>query len=304
MEANNFIEEISKIYEINTNIDEMFFEDKYLDKFSNPYLTLHLKNTNVKYSYKYITQSGGNYDNVKSYIDSIKKIREILKNTSIPISDIYYKYYGILYKKFYDDIAKMYNVSFDDNIYVYSVKVPYAIKKIFSSKKILLNKNITSSNISMLVLDAPDDISKKYIDEYIFIILSCINHIKHGNDVVITMFLSPWIDRMSSLYMILLNTFQNVHIIFPTFINKQKNVVYFILKNKINNVKLPEKKFSSITIDNNHKQIQDQLERFSIRIFCHLVFQYKLNVNLHILRLNNDIKYHIIKNKVLSKILD
>lgn len=303
MDASDFIYELRKKYEVNTNINKEFYEDKFLERFDKPYLILHFDHIDVDYKYMYDNkQRGGNIFVIKKYIEDITQSKKLLEETNSTVADIYHEHINILIKKLFSNIKEKFSIKLEDKIYAYGTKIQHIVD-VFPKDQVIHNKLILSDNFSYVILNPSADIAEKYSTEYIYIILDAINKLKIGDDLLLLIYFSPWIDNMFGLYMILINSFTTVDFIFPTCIGKHKNTVFIVLKRKIISVTMPTRKFKSITIESQSDQYRDKMEKFVIEIFDHINFQYKLNINLNLFKLNNDIMYDIIKRKILSKLL-
>jgi hypothetical protein len=301
MDFSNLVEVLNKeaLYKQISPIDDKFYDDMFLNIFDDKHYVLELKNYKIKYKYEYTDQSGGSKVNDIKQIKVINEHINLLNERYVDVANL-----EILYSKFFKYVNENhYNYKSPIYNYTHFTYFPYVKTYPKISSYNLNSKYIIQSNNMIVILDVPIDKILKHTNEYSLIILESINKLKMKGNMMIKIHYYPESPILLDIYMILLDTFENMSIIFPLYTGDVANRAYFILKNKIKNPKMPNNKKFQILIENIPPKIKNKFMELQEKIINYLLFIYELQLFISKLKLNKDFKYKVIKNKILSKLI-
>jgi len=299
MNIDNFLDTIEKQRSIHTSIEKYFFEDRFLDMFKKKYLVLDDDQISIVYNYK-CKQKGGS--NIKQLLSNLIEYHKNYLKTSGQVANIFMPFQKTLYKNFFEDLKKKYTLSFDKPTYIYKSTIVEQYEQFIPTKQIYINKKITESP-STVIIDLPIETVNKFKDEYIYTTFDAVNKIKMGDDLILSINFAPWIEQLFNWYLVLINSFKSYYIVFPCHLGKKRNIVFFILKNKVKNIKIPNKKSFCINVDIKDKKIvQKRFIMFAEKVLKYINKTLILIINLNILFRKNKIMYKLVRNKVLSKV--
>lgn len=313
-----YLSELNDIYNIETKLENKIFkqientlyDDSFLDKFSNAFVSVKLDNI-AKLRYELVDK---NDKNIK--IDKINKVNEIddkltskiqkVQSLRKSISDIQFD----MFKQEFNIIVKLKD-TFDIVINKYDLKIKNKYATIadrlsydyLTDEKTIINQIPTenSNNDSILYDFISAPIATKYSVENINYMLNLVNNTKRNNSIIIHTFFVPHIQSIYNFYILLAHLFETVDILFPLNLSITNNKVIFVCINKVNDIEVDSNKLYDIKLTDNFEDYYNKLIKFELQIFKFIKSCFELFLYLLIIKNSNKLKYNILKYKIIAK---
>lgn len=291
---------------------DYFYEDKFLKIFDNKYITLSLHHQNNKYNYSYndknnVLNGGGNIFDMTSNSELTKIRKQIVKyiklynKIGVGTTSVIHNNVEKLYLKFSKYLNREHQIIIKDNpLYLYQTQSYKGLENKIPSSKTYINKKINNKHSFLhFHIDLHFEIFDKYSNQLIYNILDAIHNIKkHGN---ILLYIPSYFG--TSLFLLFANIFEDVNLIYPTYLSITKGNIYCLLKNKINEVKLPKDINFQIKIYNCNIESIKKINSFIVDIHKIMNDYYVFSTYLNWIKLNNDKMYNILYNKIIETIV-
>jgi hypothetical protein len=313
-----FIDTLNKIKEKSSILKLDLFSDENIKLYDEPYKNLSLKHTPVEYFYTQDTSitllKGGNFDEkLKEINDVLKNIKNNLWNYRKELSsqmNFKKRFEEIINKKNILNIKQKYNIKFPDTVYLYTTKNNVNIFGSLEYKYMnyIINKKIKNINDNVfLCFNMTADEFDFYKNNIIYCTFGAINKLNIGKDMILGCIYAPHVEKMMSFYILLINCFSDIHIEYSIWSSSSQNFVYFVLKNKHKNVKMPDITNNydyNIKIENveNYSNIINSLLKFEQKIFKYILYDIKICNQLYLLKYNDYKLYLSLSNKIYEKI--
>lgn len=260
-------------------------------------------------------QIGGGID--MSYIDKIYKTIKSVKKKIMYIGKRYYKNYSYKYlyhrislKKTIQHIRDIYKID-NKNTYIYydtnvnlhddSNIYNYTLSETFVNKRIQFIKNN-----DMIIYGFDSSTYKKHYNKFIEYIVRIVNNLQKGDTIVIYHIFSPFGDMYRNMLIMYLYCFEKVDIIYSSWCSGFQNVVFFILRNKINNITIKTTDTSinyNIIVDNeeDYTESLNKMLKMCLKIFARIRKEVIIQKELTNMKYKNEELYMALNDKIVEK---
>lgn len=305
----HYLEELTNIYNIETKLEKKIFgkiedelyDDSFVSQFKQAFLSLTLEHIE-KLDYQFTDHEPKEKKSTDKLINKISKVQALRKS----IGDLQFDnfkqefYMNVVLKETFNIILNKYDSLNIKNKYAMtSDRLSY---EFITDKSVIINKLPQKNLTDTLLYDfLSATIAEKFSFENINYILNVIDKVKKGNNLVLYIYFAPHIQLMNNLYLLLAHIFSSIDIYFPLNLTITNNKAIFVCQNKVNTLKnINQNKIINIEIKsnlNNEKMIKFELEIFKFIKHCFELFLY-----LIMIKDKDELKYNIIKYKILYKI--
>ena len=307
-----YLDELTKIYNIEDKLENKIFkkmenglyDDSFLSKFQQSFITLNLDHIK-ELDYKLVEKESA-FKEIKNdkLINKIKKVQTIRKSISdYQFDDFKQEFYAteLLKENFNIIIDKYKDIKVEHKYAMMTDKLSY---EFITDKSIIINKLPKDKKLlDTIIYDfLSAQISEKFSNEYINYILNIVNSIKKGKSVILYIYFAPHIKTMYNLYILLCHLFKSVDIYFPLNMSITNNKSIIICYNKVNEIKIIPNKIYGIDINNSHLDYEKKMLKFELEIFRFIKSCLEVLLYLMLVKEKDELKYNIIKYKILYKI--
>lgn len=306
-----YLNELTEIYNIEDKLEKKIFQqiegglydDSFLSRFKQSFITLsldHIDKLDYKLSEKEIKSK--NKENEK-VISKIKRVQTIRKSISdLQFDNFKQEFYTTeILKENFDIVLSKYNsVKIKHKYAMMADKLSY---EFVTDKSVIVNELPKKELKDTIIYDfTPAQIAEKFSFENINYVLNVINSVKKGNSVLLYIYFAPHIELMYNFYLLLSHIFNSLDIYFPLNMSITNNKVMIMCNKKINNIKITSKKIYGIDIVSNHENHKKKMIKFEIEIFKFIKSCFEVLLYLIMIHKKEELKYNIIKYKILYKI--
>lgn len=303
-----FIKKLEKSVEVDkfTNID--IFSDKNLEIYNNPHYEISFNNDNIEYTYTDTIQKqeGGNEIMARIH-ELIKEIKRKMDSVGkvLYVKSVYKRdYKDIVLKKDLMYIKEKFGITFTESIYVYSDvqsdnifgDMEYKFLTFYLNKKIEI-----SDDFYLLYFRIPAAFYEKNIDHIIRYIIKVINKLNNNGSIVMNIIYGLIEPRLFNLYILFTHCFETVNIVYSKWYTSNKNIVFFVLKNKKRNIDEPKKGINNILIKSDTTKIRNEMLEFFVKILEFMNNDINVNKTLLKIKHENYKLYLSLSNKILEK---
>lgn len=306
-----YLNELTEIYNIEGKLEKKIFQkikeglydDSFLSKFKQSFITLsldHIDKLDFELSEKEIKSKNNKEEKL---ISKIKKVRTIRKSISdLQFDNFKREFYTTeILKENFDIILSKYNsVKIKHKYVMIADKLSY---EFVTDKSVIINELPKKELKDTIIYDfTPVQIAEKFSFENINYVLNVINFVKKGNNVLLYIYFAPHLELMYNFYLLLSHIFHSLDIYFPLNMSITNNKVIIMCNKKINDIKITSKKIYGIDIVSNHTDYKKKMIKFEIEIFKFIKSCFEVLLYLIMIQKKEELKYNIIKYKILYKI--
>ena len=311
-----YLQELSNIYNIENklelkifqNMESSLYDDSFVNQFKHAFISLNLEHiSNLDYELikfkntKLEKETKINNSKITSEISKIKELRQLI--STMQLDNFKKEFRAIEIMKDNLDILMSKFDSINIKKKYIMIDKPFEYDQVLG-KDVIINKLPEKSINDTLIYNFTSAlVSEKFSDEHINYILNIINSVKKGSSVILFTFLIPHYPKMYNLYILLCHIFKSVNIMFPLNLSITNNKAFFVCENKVNNIKITEDHLIDIKIKNSFPEYEKKLFKFELEVFKFVKSCFKLLTYLLIIKEKDELKYNIIKYKILYRIL-
>lgn len=307
-----YLDELKKQYDIEDKLENKIFkqmeggmyDDSFLQIFKQSFISLDLEHIK-ELDYKLVEKESACKD-IKSdkLTNKIKKVHVIRKSISdYQFDDFKQEFYAteLLKENFNIILDKYTDIKIKHKYAMMADKLSY---EFITDKSIIINKLPKDKELSdTIVYDfLSAQISEKFSTEYINYILNIIHVVKKGNSVILYIYFAPHIKIMSNLYLLLSHLFKSVDVYFPLNMSITNNKSIIVCHKKVNEIKITSNKIYGIEIDGTFPDYEKKMIKFELEIFRFIKSCLEVLLYLILIKKKDELKYNIIKYKILYKI--
>lgn len=310
----NFLDNLDKESKIKSGVEKYFYEDRFLNNYKFKYHILELNHAKLDVTFN-CSKKGGKYDNnnsMEELVRSVVKRQNEMRKYALWNETYQDPIRQTLFKDLFDFINKKYKINYNKSnsksnskSYIITDKSYEKIHTYLPTKKYEYNSKIKGQyDLLILYFELPAELAEKNKQEYMYIVGEAINNVKKGGDLILRIHFAPWLDDQYELYNLLATLFKETTLIYPTGMGHFNNLIFFVLKNKLSDEKIPSDKIWCVKVKNNLKNDKNQkIMELSKLIFKQIDYDMLMHTNLLLLKLQNKTMYTVVKNKLLAKIL-